>query len=111
MLQEIEVSSEVALAGLVTAIRKRKNKKNEPWASFFLEDLDGTCEVLVFPRLYREVQALLGADLAVLARGRVDVEDDRIRFIADEVVPLDGLRERRARAASLRLTAIGVEEE
>src|SRR5436309_747468 len=110
-LQEIEVASEVTLGGLVTALRRRKNKKNEPWASFLLEDLEGSCEVLAFPRLYQECQEVLREDLAVLVRGRADIEEDRIRFIADEVVPLEGLRERRAEAASLRLTATGLEDE
>ena len=110
-LHEIEVTSEVALAGLVTALRKRKNKKNEAWASFLLEDLEGACEVLVFPRVYKECQELLAAEAPILVRGRADVEEERVRFIADEVAPLEGLRERRAEAASLRLQTTGLEAE
>jgi hypothetical protein len=49
--------------------------------------------------------------MAVLVRGRADVEEERVRFIADDVSPFEGLRERRAEAASLRLTATGLEEE
>jgi DNA polymerase-3 subunit alpha len=110
-LSEIEGSSDVTLGGLITVLRKRRNKKNEPWASFLLEDLEGSCEVLVFPRLYQEVQETLREDLAVLVRGRADVEEERVRFIADEIGPFDGLRERRAEAANLRVTATGLEED
>src|SRR5262245_2504581 len=110
-LHEIEGSSDVTLGGLVTLLRKRRNKKNEPWASFLLEDLEGSCEVLVFPRLYQEVQEVLREDLAVLVRGRADIEEERVRLIAEEVSPFEGLRERRAEAASLRLTSTGLEEE
>src|SRR5436309_2356564 len=57
MLQEIEGKTDVVLGGLVVGLRKRKTKKGEAWASFLLEDLEGTCEVLVFPRVYGEAQA------------------------------------------------------
>jgi len=57
------------------------------------------------------VQETLREDLAVLVRGRADVEEERVRFIADEIGPFDGLRERRAEAANLRVTATGLEED
>jgi DNA polymerase-3 subunit alpha len=111
MLQEIEGRAEVALVGLVTALRKRRTKRNEPWASFLLEDLEGTCETLVFPKAWEEAHEFVRDDLAVLVRGRAEVEEERVRFIADEISPLDGLRERRAEAAILRLTTTGLEDD
>jgi hypothetical protein len=99
MLQEIEGRADVVLGGLVVSLRKRKSKKNEPWASFLLEDLEGTCEVLVFPRVYGEVEAQLAEDAVVLITGRAEVEEERIKFIADESHRSRALRERRAEAA------------
>ena len=111
MLQEIEGKTDVVLGGLVVGLRKRKTKKGEAWASFLLEDLEGTCEVLVFPRVYGEAQATLQEDAAVLVTGRAEIEEERVKFIADDVTPIAGLRERRAEAASLRLTGTGLEQE
>ena len=47
----------------------------------------------------------------VLVTGRAEVEEERIKFIADDLAPLAGLRERRAEAASVLLTGTGLEEE
>jgi DNA polymerase-3 subunit alpha len=111
MLQELEGKTDVSLAGLVTALRKRKTKKNEAWASFLLEDIEGACEALVFPRVYAEVQNALVDDTAVLVRGRAECEEERVRFIVDAVTPLAGLREQRAEAANLRLTSTGLTDD
>jgi DNA polymerase-3 subunit alpha len=98
---------EAVLGGLVTAVRKRKNKRGETWASFTLEDLEGTVEVLVFSRIFADHQALLVDDRAVLVQGRAENDGDRTRVLADGIVPLEGARELNAESATLRLPTGG----
>ena len=110
MLQGSEGSVDVALCGLGTGLRKRKTKKNEAWASFLLEDLEGSCETLVFPRAFNDIREVLEEDRAVMVRGRAEVEEEKVKFIAEEIVPLAGLRERYAESAGLRITATGLDD-
>jgi DNA polymerase-3 subunit alpha len=110
-LRELESGAEVAVAGVVSGLRRRKSKKGEWWASFQMEDLDGRIEVLVFPKAYTGCQELLDDDRPILVSGRFAPEEDRPRLLADEVHPLDGLRERRADAVQIRLDAGDLDED
>ncbi len=110
-LRETAGGTEVSVGGIITDLRRRKSKRGSWYASFHLEDLEGLVEVLVFPKTYDACQQLLEDDLAVLVTGRLDVDEDRIRLSAEEVLPLQDLRERRAEAVQLRLEASELEDE
>ena len=96
---------EVVLGGIITQLQRRKSKKGEMWASMQLEDLSGQIDVLVFPKAYQVCQAELSDDRAVTVTGRLNAEEDRIRVFADEVGPLEQLRDKRVGAVQLEIDA------
>jgi DNA polymerase-3 subunit alpha len=101
---------EVSVGGIVTDFRRRKSKKGAWWATLMLEDLEGLVEVLVFPKVLEASETLLTNDRAVLITGRVEVlDEDRVRLSADEILPLEDLRERRAEMVQVRLEAAVLE--
>jgi DNA polymerase-3 subunit alpha len=103
---------EVALGGIVTDLRTRKSKKSGAWwAALQIEDLEGLVDVLVFPKAYERHRALLENDRAVLVLGKAEAEEGRVRILADEIVPLEMLRERRADSVQLRVDPDDLEEE
>ena len=105
-LREAEPGAEIAVAGLVGELRKRKSKKSGKWwAALQLEDMDGQVEVLVFPKAFEQYEALLAQGAALLVNGRLEVGDERVNLTADALTPLDELRERRAEAVQVRLLA------
>ena len=110
-LREVPSGSEVAVGGVIAGLRRRKSKRGEWWASMQIEDLQGQIEVLVFPKAYQACHELLADDRAVLITGRAESDDDRPRLIADEVCPLDELRERKADAVQVRLDAATLDDE
>jgi DNA polymerase-3 subunit alpha len=110
-LRELPSGSTVAVAGIVTSVRRKKSKSGEWWATCQVEDLHGQVEVLVFPKAYGSCQARLEADRATLVDGRVEVDEDRIRIVAEDLCPLDELLERSAEAVEVRLDAPDLDEE
>ena len=80
---------EVVLAGMISVVDRRVNKKGEPWAIVTVEDLDAAMEVLFFPKSYLEMGADLQPDTAVAVRGRVNWRDERMSVFASGLVPLD----------------------
>jgi DNA polymerase-3 subunit alpha len=97
--------SDVAVGGIIANLRRRRSKKGEWWASLAIEDLEGTIEVLVFPKAYASFQALLEDARPILAQGRLDVEEERRRIVVESICLLDEVRERRADAVQIRLDA------
>ena len=110
-LREVESGTTVAVAGMVTGLRRRKSKKGDWWASLLLEDLDGRVDVLVFPKAYATCQNLLEEDRASMISGRLEIEEERVRIIADSICPLDELRQRRAEAVRVCLDARLLDED
>ncbi|WHT23099.1 DNA polymerase III subunit alpha [Crossiella sp. CA-258035] len=80
---------EVQLAGLITALERRVNKKGEPWAICTIADMDAALEVLFFPKAYALFASALVEDNAVLVKGRVNWREDRMSVFGGDLVPLD----------------------
>ncbi|MHA6625557.1 DNA polymerase III subunit alpha [Pseudonocardia sichuanensis] len=80
---------EVVVAGLVTAVERRVDKRGEPWAICTLEDLDASLEVLFFAKAYAALGGELAEDRAVVVRGRVNWREERMSVFGDELVVLD----------------------
>jgi DNA polymerase-3 subunit alpha len=61
----------VAVAGMVTAVRRTVTKAGAQILIAQIEDTTGSCEVVVFSKLYPQVQALFEADKILVVKGRV----------------------------------------
>ena len=60
LLIALALKASVAIAGVVTNLRRRKTRKTgEWWASMRFEDMEGQVEVLVFPKAYVNAQTAL----------------------------------------------------
>ena len=87
---------ETSIGGMVTAVRRLQTRKGASMATFQLEDLSGTVEVVVFPKCYEKCSDLLSdSDQPVLVRGRREVSGrGDARLIAASVAALDSLWKR-----------------
>ena len=66
----------VAMGGLIAEKRMKATKNGSMMAFVQLEDLYGVTEVLVFPKTYERVSAMLVPETAVLMQGRLSVRED-----------------------------------
>jgi DNA polymerase-3 subunit alpha len=99
------VLEDVAVGGIVSAVRPLKTKKGDAMAVFTLEDHQGAVEVVVFPETYGRFRHLIDIGALLLVRGKFERDDDSSRFQAAELSPLEALRERLAKAVSIHLPA------
>jgi DNA polymerase III subunit alpha len=84
--EERPEGSVVTVAGLVTAVVRKTTKKGDVYAVVSLEDLEGSVDVIVFPRDYQACATLLVEDSVVLVKGRVKrSRDDAVELTALEV--------------------------
>ena len=82
----------VRMGGLITGIKQKATKGGGMMAFVQLEDLYGSTEVLVFPKVYERCGSQLVQDAAVAMSGRLSVrEDEPAKLLMERVVPLEQL--------------------
>nr|MDA8227524.1 DNA polymerase III subunit alpha [Desulfitobacterium hafniense] len=87
---ENQEDQKVSLGGLITSYRQTITKKGEMMASFVLEDLTSSIDVLIFPRLYAQISNL-SDDQIVVVEGKYNVRDDEKKIFAEKIQRLDEL--------------------
>ena len=74
------------IGGILQEKTIKYTKKGQTMAFITLEDLVGSVEVLVFPKLYEQYSELLNADEKLFIEGRVSVEDDEpSKLLAEKI--------------------------
>jgi DNA polymerase-3 subunit alpha len=96
--------STVRVAGMVADRKNKTTKNNDMMAFVLLEDLYGTVELIVFPRVYRESLELLNEGSIILAEGRLNFrEDEDPKIICDSIKPVHRPGKREQSRANQRL--------
>ena len=65
-------SPQVVVAGMVQRVRRHVTKKGDDMAFVTLEDLHGTCDVVVFPRVWNTTKHLWQPEQILVVAGKVD---------------------------------------
>jgi DNA polymerase-3 subunit alpha len=84
----------VVLGGIVTGIRSIITKSKSTMAVVTLEDLQGTLEVVVFPKTYEQTLGTWRDGAILLVAGRVDHRGDEASILADSVWDWDVVADR-----------------
>ncbi len=75
----------VTIAGMVSSVVRKVNKKGDFWAIATVEDLEGAIEVLFFPSTYQLYSTALREDAVVVVRGRLNRREDAPSLYAMEL--------------------------
>lgn len=76
----------VGVAGMINSVRHHLTKKGDPMAFVEIEDLQASCEIVVFPRTYNSHKELLTEGSLILVRGKVDAQSGRPPKIIAEAI-------------------------
>lgn len=91
----------VTLLGVVQSKKEHFTKKKEPMAFLTLEDQDGEVEVVVFARLYRQVQHLLAPGMSVVLSGKASIKpEEKPKVLAEQVVSARYFADQHAKTAT-----------
>ncbi len=75
----------VTVGGIVGAITRRYTRSGDPMLFFTFEDLQGSTEVVCFPRTVAEHGAVVREDAILVISGRVDHRGDEVKLIAESL--------------------------
>jgi len=104
--QAVEVTSalqdtEVRVAGLVREVRRVVTRKGQIMAYATLEDLTGSVDVVLFPRVFEQTRLLFEPDKVVVVQGKVDARAGSTRATGAAGAPVDPEMEAEVETASV----------
>jgi DNA polymerase-3 subunit alpha len=102
-LPALKHDTEVRIGGLVTGLKEKVTRRGEKMANWTLEDLEGTVDVVVFPRQLPECREALGSPEPVFLVGRLSIEDQGVKIHTEEVFRMENVRERLAKSVHFHL--------
>lgn len=87
---EVELDNKpVIMGGIIASVKVKSTRNNSMMAFITLEDMYGSIEVLVFPKVYEKFNKLVLEDSLVLIKGRLSVrEEETPKLLAQDIKPL-----------------------
>ena len=76
----------VKFAGIINSVKKKYTKTNKLMAFLNVEDLYGSCEIIIFENCYQSCSNILVEDNVVLVEGRLSIrEDEETKVVASSI--------------------------
>ena len=84
-LDDTFVGKGVVLAGNVVRVNQITTKKGDRMAFVTLEDLQGQCDVTIFPKTWEETKAFWQQDKIVVVRGKAEKRGEKLSVLCELV--------------------------
>ncbi len=84
-LEEVQHNQSVCVAGEVAAIRRYQTRSGKAMGFISLADLQGTIELVVFPRVWQRINEWLKPGLIVVVKGKADCERRSPKVLVDSI--------------------------
>ncbi len=108
-LNDLSDQAGVSMGGIVNSAKEIITKRGDKMAFVNFEDLNGSCEIVVFPDLYKTAYQLLGKDSIIFVRGRANAREDTVKIIAEEIIPLEDVKKKMTKVVSIDLMTAGLD--
>ncbi len=108
--ETVKPGSVVRACGIVTAVKKKIDKKGNLMAFVTLEDFTGRGECIVFSDPYKKFESHLHQDSMVMVIGKGEAGGTSLRILVQEVYPMDKVREKFTKSIIVSLHIDEVEE-
>ena len=106
---------EVVIGGMITKVRNivTKNGRNAgaKMAVFELEDLQGKCEVVVFPKKLELFGDLVEVDKVIFVEGKVDCQREAPNILCDKLIAMDNIADEMSARVWIEMLGLDVTKE
>lgn len=114
-LASVKEGSEVVIGGMISKIRtiitRNGRAAGQKMAVLELEDLQGKCEVVLFPKSYEQNGPMVEVDKIVFVRGKVDCRRENPNILADELIEITEASDKLAANVWIQLSGFDITEE
>ena len=107
----LKPGSMVRACGIVTAVKRKIDKRNNTMAFVMIEDFTGAAECIVFADAFQKYQNDLTQDAIVMVVGKGELNGPTLKILVNEVLPIERVRERFTRSVMVSIDLDLVKEE
>lgn len=80
----------LTLCGVVSSVQEKLTKNGQRMAYVRLEDMTGSIECLIFPKMYESCRACLSEDRVICAEGRLSIrEEEAPKLVVNALTPIE----------------------
>lgn len=91
--EELTDMMDIRACGVITDLRTKIDKAGNTMAFFKIDDFSGSCECLMFSKVYKEYGSLLKEEESVLIFGDLESSGDAVKVHVKKLQPMDRVRE------------------
>ena len=84
----------VKACGVVTDVRTKIDKRGNQMVFFTLDDFSGSCECLMFSKVYSVCQHLIVPESTIFVTGKLESSGDAVKLHVDDAIPLDEVKQK-----------------
>ena len=100
----VRSEASIPIAGIISQCRSLTTRKGAPMAVVMLEDRGGSLEAVIFPDTYAKYRSLVEVDRLVVARGKLEKDDESARLVVSEITPVQTVLSGASRVMAVHLT-------
>jgi DNA polymerase-3 subunit alpha len=110
-LEEMQHDSQVTIGGIVKDVKYHLTKSQEKMAFITVEDLEGVCDVVVFPKLFAQNVRHIEEDKIIIVKGRYNINEDRKSVVAEEIYDIAEALEKLTEYIVIKINPVGMTKE
>jgi DNA polymerase-3 subunit alpha len=96
-------SENVRACGVVTQVRTKIDKRGNQMVFFKLDDFSGSCECLMFSKVYATCEDLIEEESTILVAGKLESSGDAVKLHVDEAYSLGEVKQKLTKRIGLIL--------
>ena len=101
--EKLEEQDMVYACGVITEVKKKIDKSNRTMAFFTLDDFSGSCECLMFGKIFDKCGHYIKEEECVYIIGKPESSGDAIKLHIEDVIPLDIFREKNIQSVNISM--------
>ncbi len=86
--EDLQSEESVKACGVITSLKTKIDKSGKMMAFFTLDDFSGSCECLMFSKVFENYGKYIKEEECVFILGRTESSGDAVKLHIDEVIPL-----------------------
>ncbi len=93
----------VRACGVITDLKTKMDKSGKNMAFFTLDDFSGSCECLMFSKIYEKVGQYIKQEAPIFAIGKPESSGDSIKLQIENVIPLSEAKNQLTKSIRIKL--------